>query len=313
MYYYPIARKLENWWKAHSKWDDPEWAKWNDTFNTFMQDKIKELLTKHENILDGKKVLGLSSTGSCSRRANMAFKDIISEGFSGSDLFTFWLGHAVEVAALATLDSVGYDVGDRQARASYPNLFSSAIDGEIDLLGYQTPVSVKSAGYKMSGVRRNKGQITYLRKGFPELPFSGVRNTHPGYWAQLQMEMFARKREQGLFLFVAKDIIKAFENDNYMGKNGNGSLVFYTEFVKPDKEVVEVVLESMEQQKKDNDNGIFGEPRYLINDEGRFKHVVLNKAEYHENDIWGGKNKAITKTFNPCGGCPARKPCLELD
>ena len=40
-----------------------------------------------------------------------------------------------------------------------------------------------------------------------------------------------------------------------------------------------------------------------------YNYVELKKAQYVPSNIWGGSNKELTKTFNPCGGCGLRKAC----
>ena len=40
-------------------------------------------------------------------------------------------------------------------------------------------------------------------------------------------------------------------------------------------------------------------------------YVELEKAKVIPSNIWGGKNKELTGSFNPCGGCARVEVCGE--
>lgn len=305
---------MENWWKDHAdKHDDPQWIEWLSVFKGLLDEKFVEWSEEHDNSVDGKKLYGMSGTGGCVRKATLKLIGHKPERESGSSYFTFWLGHAVEIAALATLEMVGYKLLDTQRKlvletelnGEVAPLMRSASDGIIKILGIETPVSVKSAGYKMSGFMKGR----WLRRGFAEYPFAGTRSVNQSAYIQLQMEMLAGGYQQGLILVASKDIIKAFENDEYLGKNGNGSLTFFSEIVKPEPEVVEPVVKAFTNSYALSLKGQAGPALYPQKD--TYQYVELKKAHYVPSNIWGGVNKEMTKSFNPCGGCDLRKVCAD--
>jgi len=309
---HPIARKMEDWWKQHAdKHDDPEWIEYLSVFKTLLDEKFKEWSEEHTNTINGIKLYGMSGAGGCVRKATLKLLGYKEERESGSTFFTYWLGHNVEIAALATLHMCGYPligtqhklVLETELNGKVEPLMASASDGIIKLFGIDTVVSVKSGAYKMSG--QVKGR--WIRRGFPEYPFSGVREVNQSAYAQLQMEMFAGGYSQGLFLIVSKDIVKAFENDDFLGNKGNGSLTFYAEMIKPELEVSEPIINAFSNGMLLARQGKASAALYP--EKHTYNYVELKKAQYVPSNIWGGSNKELTKTFNPCGGCGLRKAC----
>lgn len=310
----PITRKLESWWEKHGgQHADASWIEWLDTFNDMLRVKVAELASEHTNLNEeGQTVFGMAGIGSCTRKEGLKVLGFTDQTFSGSTRFTFTLGHIVEVMALATLHVSGTKVEGQQGTISIGDYCSSAPDGVVKLLGRPTVVSVKSIGYKMSGRTRKKGGgFNWRRQGFAELPFGGVYKTHVDHYMQIQAEMLALGLTQGLMLYVAKDLIKVFENDEYLGEGGNGSLTFYTELVQADESVQSMIIESLEGRWKDIQDGEAGSPSVYTYNDGEYMPIV--QASYDENNIWGGPNQAITGTFNPCGGCGFAKDgvCLS--
>lgn len=315
MYGHPLARQLEKFWQEHcgdNNHDDPEWHQWLTKYQELMTLKMIEFKSEHKNEIDDQKVYGMSKVGGPTRAANLAklgFKPSIR---SGSTNFTFWLGHEVELAALATLEMIGVEIKDTQAKQQIFTeiddkkipLFGSTSDGITNFLGLNTVISVKSAAYKMSGKRAGQ----WYRQGFAELPFEGVRKSHPEYWLQLQAELLASGYPQGMFVFAAKDIVKAFEGDEYLGARGNGSLTFYVELIKPEVELHEMIMKMWTDTYKARSEGKAGDCYYVSKN---FQYVKLEKAEVNPKNIWGGKNQEITGRFNPCGGCDFLKVCSE--
>lgn len=274
---------------------------------------MEELSTPHLNEVDGEKVFGMSKAGGCSRSASLGLLGYEDEDVSGASKLTFFMGHSVECAALATLDITHGLLENQSDVILYGDIdgkqlpiFKSKSDGLIKILGKPTVVSVKSTAYKMSS--RQKGK--FLRRGFTELPFAGVLRTNPSAYIQLQLELAGSGVSQGLFLYVSKDIVKAFENDEYVGEKGNGSLAFYVELVKYDPAVVDKVLSVYQESYKNvKFNKEAGKPLYPTN---QLEFVELEKAEYIPSNIWGGKNKERTGSFNPCGGCAKLKHCANI-
>lgn len=311
---HPIAKQMEDWWKNHADiHDDPQWIEWLSVFKALLDKKFLEWSSEHDNSVNGTKLYGMSGSGGCVRKATLKLIGYKPERDSGSSYFTFWLGHAVEIATLATLQMIGYPLLDTQKSlileteidGEVTPLMKSASDGITKIFGVMTPVSVKSAAYKMSG--QNKGK--WIRRGFAEYPFQGVRESNPSAYTQLQMEMLAGGYKQGLVLITSKDIVKAFENDEYLGKKGNGSLTFYAEIIKPEPEIVEPTVSKFTESfilSKENKAG----PAWYLQ-KGTYQYVELNKAHYTPSNIWGGPNQKLTGSFNPCGGCELRDACAK--
>lgn len=303
---------MEEWWKVHAKHEtDPEWIAWCDRFLELYRIKSAEMTTEHLNVVDGMRVFGMSKAGGCTRASGLNILGYDKEDNSGSTNFTFWLGHTVEIGVLATLEAVGYPILNSQESViirgvKYP-IMQSTSDAIIKILGEPTIVSVKSAAYKMSG--RTKGK--FLRRGFAELPFEGIRAKQPSWYAQIQSELFGSGIKQGLILVASKDIVKAFEDDEYLGKKGNGSLTFYAELIKPELELVHQIIDIHEEQMiQVMEHKSAGRAMYLRSD--TMQYVELEKGSVQKSNIWGGKNKEITGTFNPCGGCQFAKVCADV-
>lgn len=316
MYGHPIARQLEGWWKKHGGNEgSPEWHKFLDKYQEYLEIKKKEWTSPHENIDDsGRKVYGMSSAGSCSRAASLKLLGAPRDVLSGATQVTFFLGHSIEVMALASMDVLGYASNGTQNECTLEGVvngkpevvFRSKSDGEFKLIGTDTILSVKSTAYKMSAQVKGK----FVRRGFPELPFEGVRKAHPSAYLQIQLEMAARGFSQGMFLYVSKDVVKAFENDEYVGEKGNGSLVFYAEVVGKDDEIVEQYIDIYSKQLElARNKSSAGDPMYPH--KYTMAPVLLNKASYTPSNIWGGPNKELTGAFNPCGGCEVRGACAS--
>jgi hypothetical protein len=304
---------MEKWWKNHAdKSGDPEWHQWVDRFGELMHIKMLEWKDEHTNQVDGKRVFGLSKAGGCTRDIALGLLGFKGEDVSGSSRFTFWLGHAVEIAALATLEAAGYPLIETQQECilldkSGRPIAQSKSDGVVKILGIPTIVSVKSAAYKMSGQQKGK----WIRRGFAEYPFVGFRMANPSGYVQLQCELAASGFKQGLALVAAKDIVKVFEKDEYLGEKGNGSLTFYAEIIKPEIETSELATDILSEQMNYVDKGSAGPAMYFAKNTSQY--VELEKAKVIPSNVWGGKNKELTGSFNPCGGCAKVEVCGEQD
>lgn len=310
MYGHPIGRTMEKWWAAHA--DDSkskEWHKWVEKYSELLTLKKLELTEEHENTVDGKRVFGMSKSGGCSRDAALNLLGFKGESNTGSEKFTFFLGHSIELAALTTLEAIGYPIDTQQSCVIYDKsgrpIMQSKSDGFTKILGIPTIVSVKSAAYKMSGQRKGK----WIRRGFAEYPFVGFTQANPTGYVQLQNELASTGAKQGLVIVAAKDIVKAFEKDDYLGEKGNGSLAFYAEIIKPNLEMAEKSMEIFSRQMDAVERGDAGPAMYI--NKNTMEYVELEKAKVVPSNIWGGKNQELTGTFNPCGGCRRVGVCGE--
>jgi hypothetical protein len=180
----------------------------------------------------------------------------------------------------------------------------SATDGVIDpdprFNNIRSALSVKSAGFKMSGKNRDG---SWKRYGFAQYPFDGLKKTNPKYWAQSQAEMFALGLQQSVLLVVAKDIIKAMEGDPYLGPKGNGSLSFYVETTAYDSEWCASQLVPTWSEAWGNQ---------LRGEAGAAK-VITASGEYVSLDIAGdtATNKALTGNYNDCDYCDLYAACKQ--
>lgn len=298
---------METWWKDHyGRPQDPEWHKWINIYADLVTKKNQELVEVHSNIVDGEKVFGMSKAAGCTRANAINYVSGAQYEESGSTNFTFWLGHTVEIATLATFIACGYDV-EFQKEVSVKDsngttVMASKSDGFTKILGEPTVLSIKSSAYKMSGQRKGK----WIRFGFPALPFEGIRKLQPSWYLQAQLEMAGSGAKQALIIVAAKDIVKVFENDEYLGPKGNGSLTFYAELIRPEPELIHEAIDINAKQLAIARSGEYGPAMYLAHD---YSWVELEKAKVIPSDIWGGVNKVKTGAFNPCGGCNKRVAC----
>lgn len=305
MYGHPVARKMEKWWKTNAaNPESEEWKSWIETFKEFIDVKYTEMTEAHSNVNpEGTKLYGMASAGGCTRKNTLKLLGYPEEDFSGSSQFTFFLGHVVEIAALATLHHSGYPILETQIPVEFGKMYSYG-DGLIELLGRKTMVSVKSTAYKMSSQRKGK----WYRRGFAQLPFEGTYNTNPSHWVQMQAELAATGYSQGLMLYVSKDIVQVFEKDEYLGENGNGSLTFYAELITSDKEAQQMILDTYDKQYEYAMRGEGGPPLVFTTKTGGYIELP-EPAKVLESNKWGGKNQDATGTFNPCGGCNFIESC----
>lgn len=300
---------MEKWWKDHGqRHDDPEWLKWIEIYREIVTEKLLEQTEEHINQVDGKKLFGMSGAGGCTRDKSLGYLGYKDEP-SGSEMWTFMNGHIIECAALATLTCLMREPVQRQVNVSI-GPFMSKSDAKVNVFGEDMLVSVKSAGYKMSGRRKSGKEYKWTRFGFAELPFEGIVKSHPAYYVQACLEMAATGIRKTMFLVCAKDMVKAFENDDFLGPNGNGSLSFYTEIVQANDQLANMAISLWTDQLELAEKGQAGAALYLTKD---LEYVKLNLHEYNPDDIWGGENKKITGSFNPCGGCSRRKACEVED
>jgi len=160
-------------------------------------------------------------------------------------------------------------------------------------------VEVKTAGYKMSGKNWKSG--TWKRYGFTQLFLDRIKKAQPGWWCQAQAMMAAASVPAVLFVVLAKDTIKAFEEDEL-----TRSLAWYVELVWRDEAFIENELRpTWDHQYGLVQRGIKDTPAMFYNGEG---YVTLKKADPDGNK---GRNKELTGTFNPCHYCDLFDACKK--
>lgn len=294
-----LNKKLEAWWKEHG--GNPESAQWLafvDSLGPLLQRKLKEVSEEHSNA--GR--FGMSKAGGCTRAAVLKWLDAEAEPFTGSTNATFFIGHLLEVAlGVASLKALGFEMVGGQQPVSIDPFMTSASDDIIaphPLLGNKkTILSIKTNGYKMSG----KTKEGWKRFGFAQLPLDGVKKTSPGNWAQAQAEMHGSGIDQILVLYVAKDIIKAMQDDPIM--RDSGSLTFYAELIHYDKAWCETQLlpvwEGAWASAQRGDPG----PALYLTQEGVWVELVQGGDK--------AANRPLTGTYSPCEYCDFREACVE--
>lgn len=293
-----IAARAEQWWQQHGgKHDSPEWNAFLANVAAKIPLKLQELSEEHTN--NGR--FGMSNAGGCTRQSSLKLLGYEKEELSGSTRFTFMLGHLIEVVGgICTLEALGYPVRGLQEKVRIDPFMESATDGIFDLDGVPTILSVKSAGYKMSGFDKRSG--TWRRYGFAQYPTDGVLGTTPKYYAQSQMEMRAANISQSLTFVVAKDIIKAMEGDPKMKENG--STTFYAELIPYNPSHAQRIHEVWQRQWS-----------AILKSEAGPAMVFTKNAEWVElTPADTGKdspNKALTGSFNFCDYCDLVASCKK--
>jgi hypothetical protein len=299
-----IARQMEAWWQEHGgQHNDPEWIAYQQTLRDLMGRKIDETLAEHDN----KGRFGMSNAGGCTRAAALKLLGYESTPRSGSTKATFWIGHMLEVMALATLSRL-YPVtasteDGTQIPATIEPFMHSYSDGVITLDNTtQAIVGVKSMGYKMSGSRYVKGEgKVWTRKGFSELPAFGVKKAQPKHWAQAQAEMHGTGLRSFLYVAVAKDMVMAMAGDPKMQESG--SLTFYAELIPYDDKfchgTLERVWSNTWNQVRDGETVT----PLLLTTRGDWPvYFQLNPSD-------AAANKAASGTFDMCSYCDLRDAC----
>lgn len=301
LYGHPLAKELEAWWAEHAgRHADTQWHRYIETYRALISDKYDELLEEHDN--GGR--FGMSKAGGCTRAAQLKLLGFDGSPLSGSSRATFFIGHTVEVMALASLMTMGYTVADVQGRVVIEPFAQSAIDGRLLLHGTETLLSIKSTSYKKSGKAWGKKgeEPKWERRGFPELPFEGVRSSQPGYWADMQAGMHATRLAQGIIIFVAKDMVKAMEGDPYLGPEGNGSLTFYAELVEADPQFIQdAYLPAWSEAWQSVESGVPGRGLYIHKADNRY--VELSPLDAKANMANAGMK------WNPCSYCDFADAC----
>lgn len=291
MYGHPIAKEMEAFWRDHAgRHSDPLWLAYLDAYAELLKLKLTEMGEAHSN--GGR--FGMSKAGGCTRAASLKHLGHDSQ-LTGSTRATFAIGHQVEVMALATLKVIGYPLTNVQGRVTIEPMMESAIDAETVLNGLPTIVSVKSAGYKMSGY--NFKARTWTRYGFAQFPLDGVKQTNPGYWAQAQAEQVGASASQTLLIVVAKDMIKKMEGDPILQQNG--SLTFYAELIPCDPAFSDELHTTWLHQWAFVNEGDPGAAMYL-NKSGKYVQLSPGDAK---------RNKQLTGTYDPCSYCDVSDAC----
>lgn len=306
MYGHPIARELEAWWRIHgARHDHPDWQSYLADLETLFPVKLAELGAEHVNGDENGKRFGMSKAAGCTRAAALKYLGHESEPFSGSTLVTFHIGHLLECMAIASLRACGYQVDGAQSAVTIDPMMHSYSDGIIQWNDGPALLSVKTIGYKKSGKQGSK----WVRQGFPALPFDGVYAGQPSWWAQAQAEMHGSGIHETLVLAVAKDIVKAMDGDPYLGDEGNGSLTWYAQLIQYDPEFCAKQLLPVWQTTWDSVTDGKAGPALVWNpQQGQYKRLV---DPGDTKNGWGGPNREVTGTFNPCFGCDFAKACVQ--
>lgn len=310
MFSHPLARQLETWWKANgADANNAAWQRYLVELAALLEIKLNEIGEEHSNTgADGDKRFGMSKAAGCTRQAALKFLGHKGEPFTGSTLMTFHIGHLLECSAVATMRAAGYEVGGTQEPVRIDPMMHSYSDGiikDFDERG-DAILSVKTAGYKGSSMLRGKP----MRRGFPALPFDGIRKAQPSWWAQAQAEMHGSGIPRCIVLVVSKDIVKAMEGDPYlMGEpgKGNGSLTFYAEMIEYDQEFCDNQLLPVWSNVWDSVTDGKAGPAWFFNGSTVTYARLPKPGDVSEG--WGGANKVATGSFNPCFGCDYAAVC----
>ncbi|MEM2922587.1 MAG: hypothetical protein QXF26_09770 [Candidatus Bathyarchaeia archaeon] len=263
-------------------------------FSDVVGQKIDELMMPHQ-----RELYGFSTAGGCIRANYLRKQYPEHQDLRYWDYHTFFLGHLIEVTAIASLKALGYDVRDMQKEVCIPPYMRSQIDGIITVNDQDYVLSIKSTSYKASTFSKGKN----VRKGFAALPFEGILG-NPTHYAQIQLEMYALGVPRGIYLVVAKDVIKAYRDDQWMQ-----SLVWYAEEVPLSRWWVEDILLPPLHEAYASGN-LPSEALYMVPGDSKGKlprWVLLSTAEPNE----GGENKRLVG-FNPCSYCDVFDICSSL-
>lgn len=285
-----VVEDLKHMWGRYEEYREEFIRNFSDVIGY----KISELMEPHQ-----RELYGFSTAGGCVRANYIRLQYPEHQDLKYYDYHTFFLGHLIEVTAIASLRTVGYDVHSFQREVSIPPYMRSQIDGILSDGPNDYVLSVKSTSYKASVFSKGKN----LRKGFAALPLEGILG-NPSHYVQLQLEMYSLGIPKGLYLVVAKDIIKAYRDDQWMQ-----SLVWYAEEVPLDRAWVEnVVLPPLRSAYASGT--LPAEAWYMAPAESKGdkpRWVRLAVAETDE----GGDNKKLVG-FNPCSYCDVYNMCSSL-
>ena len=302
-----ITEDLSNWWAAYgANHSSAEWQTYVKHLADLVAVKCKEISEAHSN--DGR--FGMSGSGGCTRRSALKMLGFPEEPFDSDTLVTFHIGHLLESVPIATLRAMGYTVGGLQEPVKVGDYMQSYTDGIITAgprdLPYPICLSIKTAGYKMSYWSQDAKKIR--RNGFAALPFEGVKEGHPTWYAQSQMEMLGTGNTHSLVVVIAKDIVQAFKGDEYMK-----SLSFYAEMIEADpkqQRLISGVWEKMWNKAKEKPEAD-DIPAYCYHKNNYVEIPEPGSAGGEGKrgwSLWGGPNKEVLP-FNICGNCAFRAVC----
>jgi hypothetical protein len=312
MHTHPITKEIAAWWEAYgSNTSSAEWQLYVKHLSELVGVKCSEISEAHSN--KGKS--GMSGAGGCTRRPVLKMLGLPEEPHSGDTLVTFHIGHLLESIPIATLRAMGYTVEGTQEPVMVGDYMMSYTDGMItagprDDIAYPLPLSVKTAGYKMAYFSKDAKKIR--RNGFAALGFEGVRMGHPTWYAQSQMEMLATGAKETLVVVVAKDIIQAFKDDEFMQ-----SLSFYAELIKADEQQQKYISGTWKRtwEIASDPSGIDDVDHvpayYYVN--GKFIEIPEPGSKGGEKprgfSMWAGPNQEAGLPFNVCATCGFRNVC----
>lgn len=307
MYSHPLTADIQKWWETHgADHKSEQWQAYLKELQELILVKCNEIGQAHENA--GR--FGMSGAGGCTRRAVLSLLGYEGEPHTGDSLVTFHIGHLLESVPIATLKVMGYEVEGLQEPIKVDPYMQSYTDGIIRSgprtdIPYPCLLSVKTNAYKMSYY--NKKAKKFVRNGFPALPFDGVRVKQGSWWCQSQMEMRATGIPNSMVVVIAKDIVQAFKNDEWMQ-----SLSFYCELLIEDAETQRLLDNAWTQawQRAEDKAQITDIPPLFYGTEEEF--VELPEPGHTELG-WRGPNQDATGSFNPCFGCGFNAVCEEAE
>jgi hypothetical protein len=172
-----VIEDLKHMWGRYEEYREEFIRNFSDVIGY----KISELMEPHQRDL-----YGFSTAGGCVRANYIRLQYPEHQELKYYDYHTFFLGHLIEVTAIASLRTVGYDVHSFQREVSIPPYMRSQIDGILSDGPNDYVLSVKSTSYKASVFSKGKN----LRKGFAALPLEGILG-NPSHYVQLQLEMYS--------------------------------------------------------------------------------------------------------------------------
>ena len=313
LFTHPLTKDINAWWGAYgSNTSSAEWQLYIKHLSELIGVKCKEISEAHSN--DGR--FGMSGAGGCTRRAVLKLLGCPEEAPSPDTAVTWHIGHLLESVPIATLRAMGYTVEGLQEPVKIDPIMLSYTDGIIttgprDDIPYPVCLSVKTMGYKMSFFSKDSKKMR--RNGFPSMCFEGVRNGQPSWYAQSQMEMLGTGNSHSLVVVIAKDIIQAFKDDEYMQ-----SLSFYAELIKADKgqqgSIKDVWKDAWKYAHTEVDEKEIESVPALYYTKSR-GHVEIPEpgsdggmGKNNRFSMWAGPNQEVLP-FNVCGSCNFRKLC----
>lgn len=309
-----VVAHLRRWVSENlRRHDSPGRLLYHEIFSRRLDEKRFEQEEEHDN----KGLFGMSSAAGC-MRANAAKRaGIPSEPVDADTLSTWEIGHLLECKALAILEASGFTLGSAQVECHLPPAHLSYADGVLTAgpvdLPYPVVLSVKTSSFKMSGKQRGGG---FKRYGFCALPLDGIYRGQPSWYVQAQLEMAALGIDNALVLVIAKDMVKAMQDDPIMQESG--SLTWYAELVRSDRPSKLLSLGTAFDFREAYERLLDADPvsvppvLYRSGQAPPDKRWIRLPAPGDVESGWGGENQQATGDYNPCFSCQFASWCREV-